>query len=649
MNILSIHGVSKSYGEKVVLNDVTFGIEDADRIALVGVNGTGKSTLLKMVAGLDAPESGNITVGSGIRIHYLPQEPVFQAGSTVLEQVFFGDLPVMRTLRVYEEVVNKLAKAPGDEALQKQLIRLQAEMDALGAFTLEHEAKAVLTRLGIDNFDADVNTLSGGQKKRVAMARALIQPCDLLILDEPTNHIDHDSVEWLESTLVRRKGALLMVTHDRYFLDRVVTRIFELDRGSLFQYKGRYETYLQMKMEREESKQASEEKRKNFLRNEIEWVKRGPQGRATKQKARMDRYQQVLAQEAQAGPGAVDITAASTRLGKSVVELSDVSKGFFDEEVIRDFSYTVLPDDRIGIVGANGMGKSTLLKIISGQLEPDMGQVKIGQTVKIGYFAQEQTDMNPDQRVLEYVREVAEYVETAAGETISAAQMLERFLFPSTLQWTPIGKLSGGEKRRLVLLRMLVSAPNVLLLDEPTNDLDISTLAILEDYLDDFKGAVVVVSHDRYFLNRVAKKIFAFEGDGVISVVHGNFSDYVDWRENQGRTQSEKSLVVDEKQSVEIHPEDKKSDGLSHGDRRQTLRFTFKEQKEYEEIDARIEEAEQDLARVQSDMSRNASDHVKLLTLAEHESQLKNRLDELIERWTYLNELAEKIEAQRQY
>lgn len=636
MNILSADDISKRFGEKDILTNVSFGIDRSDRIALVGVNGTGKSTLLKMVAGLEQPDSGSMTSGGHVRIHYLPQEPAFESGSNVLEQVFFGELPVMKALRQYEDTLLRLQKEPNSEALQSKLIRLQGELDALGAFDLEHEAKAILTKLGIDYFDADVSTLSGGQRKRVAMARALILPSELLILDEPTNHIDHDSVEWLASTLLNRDGALFMVTHDRYFLDRVATRIFELDRGQLYQYPGQYEAYVEMKMAREAMARASEDKRKNFLRNEIEWIKRGPQGRGTKQKARTERYYEVLDAPSQTAQGSVDISTASTRLGKSVVELEHVSKGYDGQTLIRDFSHIIVPQDRIGIVGHNGTGKSTLIKMIAGQVEPDSGTVKIGKTVKVGYFAQETTDMNTDMRVLEYVRQEAEYVETADGETITAAQMLERFLFTGSLQWTPVSKLSGGERRRLVLLRMLLSAPNVLLLDEPTNDLDITTLAILEDYLDEFPGVVVAVSHDRYFLNRVSTKIISFEGTGRLSVVNGNFADYVAWR-----AQTHEADSVSEDLSAE-------TEKVQHTHQRDhdKIKFSFAEKKEYEEIEAQIASLEQELADVQQEMGQCGSDYVKLQALSEREASLIRELDNRIQRWAYLNELAEKIEQQ---
>lgn len=639
MNILSVDGISKRFGEKTLLSSVSFGMDDADRVALVGVNGTGKSTLLKMIAGLEPPDAGSLVLGGHVSVHYLPQEPVLESGSSVLEQVFYGDLPVMEALREYEETLLRLERGPDEYALQQKLIRLQGQLDTLGAFDLEHEAKAILTQLGIDYFDAEVSTLSGGQRKRVAMARALIQPCDLLILDEPTNHIDHDSVEWLESALQRRDGALLMVTHDRYFLDKVSTRIFELDRGQLYQYPGKYESYLELKMEREAMARASEDKRQNFLRNEIEWIKRGPQGRGTKQKARTERYYDVLDAPPQAAPGTVDISAASTRLGKSVVELISVCKGYDDHTLIRDFSHIIVPRDRIGIVGPNGSGKSTLVKLISGQLEPDSGEVRIGQTVKVGYFSQEPSEMDSDMRVLEYVQEEAEYIETADGEMVSATQMLERFLFSGSLQWTPIGKLSGGEKRRLTLLRMLMSAPNVLLLDEPTNDLDITTLTVLEDYLDHFPGVVIVVSHDRYFLNRVSKKIFAFEGAGNISVVTGNFKDYVQWRE-QSQT------VVDDSTGASFEGEKVER---SHRRDRDHLRFTFSEKREYEEIDDKIEGLEQKLVKLQTEMAECGSDYVKLQDLSEQAKSVKEDLDQLVERWTYLNELAERIESKSEH
>jgi ABC transport system ATP-binding/permease protein len=684
MNILSAEIIYKSYGDKVLLNHVSFGIEEGDRIGLIGVNGAGKSTLLKMVAGYESPESGTITLGGKVTVHYLPQEPVFDEEQSVLNQVFRGETPVMKLIRDYEELLDFLEQSPDEKDKQEKLIRLQTKLDELDGWQLEHEAKTILTKLGITDFQASVGTLSGGQRKRIALARALIQPSDLLILDEPTNHIDNESANWLEKYLQRRKGALLMITHDRYFLDRVVNRIFELDNGQLYRYPGNYNTYLETKLARIADEQATEEKRRNFLRNELEWIKRGPRARGTKQKARTDRYNELLDQTPEAKSDLLEISTVSTRLGKSVIELDHVTKGYESEPVVQDFSYIVLRNDRIGIIGPNGSGKSTLLKMMAGVLSPDSGFVEAGQTVKIGYFSQEHEEMDTSKRVIEYIRDVAERVETADGETISVSQMLERFLFPGPLQWTPIEKLSGGEKRRLALLRILVTAPNVLLLDEPTNDLDIPTLSVLEAYLDDFPGAVVVVSHDRYFLDRVAEKIFALDGDGSISKHFGNYSDYLDrlageflpetgekkgkadktgkpdrigkqdrqsrqeWSEKQDR--SDKTGVLGQNKQLaesDKHVVDSQEVSGEQYQRQRTLKFTYKEQKDYEEIDGKIANTEVELSEVNKLMDKACGDVGKLQELFAKQQSLEATLNDLIERWTYLNELAEKIEESR--
>ncbi|MFD1676218.1 ABC-F family ATP-binding cassette domain-containing protein [Alicyclobacillus fodiniaquatilis] len=633
MNILSVENLSKTYGEKNLLTHVSFGIDDGDRIGLIGVNGAGKSTLMKMIAGLEWPDAGNITLNGGTTVHYLPQEPVFQPGATVLSQIFYGDTPVMKALRAYEAILNRLAQQPDSGALQAELLRLQAQLEALDAWQLEHEAKGILTRLGITDFNAVADTLSGGQRKRIALARALIQLADLLILDEPTNHIDDESALWLETYLQKRKGALFMVTHDRYFLERVVNRIFELDHGRLYSYPGNYQAFLEGKLAREDAERASENKRQNFLRNELEWIQKGPRARGTKQKARTERYYDILEQGPTGGGAQLELSSVKSRLGNQIIELENVSKAYGERTVIRDFSYIVLRADRIGIVGPNGMGKSTLLKLMAGRLQPDSGAVTIGSTVKIGYFSQEHEALDPDKRVIDYIRDEAAYVETADGEMITAAQMLERFLFPGSLQWTPIGKLSGGEKRRLALLHTLMTAPNVLLLDEPTNDLDIPTLSVLESYLDSFPGVVIAVSHDRYFLDRVADKLFVFTA-GEIEEKSGSFSDYLKAR-----------AAIDDKARSDEEAPDKRT---THTHKREVLKFTYKEQKEYETIDDKIAEAEQALAEVNRQMENAADDYGKLQDLYAEQQALETKLEALMERWTYLNERAEEIERSRQ-
>lgn len=633
MNLMAIENLAKSYGVRTLFDEVTFGIEVGDRIGLIGVNGTGKSTFLKIIAGLEPADSGKITMGSSVRVEYLPQDPEFNPEASVLEQVFKGASPVMQVLREYEQALAQAQTHPQDTERQQDLIRLSQQMDAQDAWQLESEAKIILTQLGITDFAARVGDLSGGQRKRIALAGALIHPSDLLILDEPTNHIDTDTVAWLEQYLQKRKGALLMVTHDRYFLDRVATRTIELDKGRLYTYSGSYSLFLERKAEREELAEASERKRQNLLRNELAWIRRGAQARSTKQKARIDRFEQLSARKPDSGDGKLEITAAASRLGKKIIELEHVRKSFGSYTCIRDFSYIVLKDDRIGIVGPNGRGKSTLLNLIAGRLTPDQGAIEVGQTVKIGYFTQENTEMDPDQRVIDYIKEEASILTTSDGGALTAAQLLERFLFPPQLQWMPIAKLSGGEKRRLYLLRVLMSAPNVLLLDEPANDLDIQTLTILEDYLDGFPGAVIAVSHDRFFLDRLAEKIFAFEGDGMVRQYTGNYSEY---RETVSLQSADDTVA-------KAKPAEEKKTPAAHREQERPQRFSFKEQREYEQIDGVIAGVEQQLKEVASRIEAAGTDYTALQELLAMQKDLEQKLDELINRWTYLNELAETI------
>ncbi len=633
MNLLSVENLSKSYVEKILFNNISFGIEEGDKIGLIGVNGTGKSTFLKVLAGIDFPDQGTVTVGNNVRIEYLPQNPNFDDDATVLQQVFKGIAPVMQVLREYEHTVEMINNTPGDDKLQKKLILLSQQMDALDAWQLESEAKTILTKLGIANFTEKVGKLSGGQRKRIALASALINPAELLILDEPTNHIDNETVDWLEQYLNKRKGALIMVTHDRYFLDRVVNRIIELDRGRLYSYSGNYSKFLELKVEREEQQQASEKKRQNILRNELAWIKRGAKARTTKQKARIDRFEKLQQEKPEIAADKLEIPVGASRLGKKVIELEHISKGFAGSKLIEDFSYLCLQDDRVGIIGPNGSGKSTLLNIVSGSLNPDSGTVERGETVKIGYFSQENNELDESLRAIDYIKEEAEVIPTADGKLISASQMLQRFLFPPSVQWTPIAKLSGGERRRLYLLRVLMGAPNVLLLDEPTNDLDIQTLTILEDYLDEFPGAVIVVSHDRYFLDRIVDKIFAFEGNGVVTQYLGDYSEYQEYskiRSLELENSKAESDIVKKENNTE-KPKDRR------------LKFTFKEQKEYAEIDGIIAQLEKKLKEVNERINQAGSDFALLQELVEIQQGLEKQLDELLERWTYLNELAEEI------
>ena len=643
MNVLTAENLTKSYGEKVLFADISFGIEAGEKIGIIGVNGTGKSTLLKILAGVEWPEQGKVTTGNSVRLEYLPQNPEFEETATVLQQVFKGNSPVMQLLREYEMALEKLNDDPEQPRLQQTLIALGQRMDDLDAWQLENEAKAILSKLGISKFDTLVGTLSGGQRKRVALASALISPTDILTLDEPTNHIDNDTVDWLEQYLNKRKGALVMITHDRYFLDRVVGRVLELDQGKLYPYPGNYSRFLELKVEREEQDEATERKRQNLFRNELAWMRRGARARTTKQKARIDRFEKLAADKPSDYADRIEMQSGAYRLGKKILECTHVQKGFADRGVvIRDFNYILLRNDRIGIIGPNGSGKSTLLNLIAGRLTPDGGSIELGSTVKIGYFAQENTYLNPDLRVIEEIKAVAEVIPTAEGGFLTASQMLERFLFPPAAQWTQIGKLSGGEKRRLYLLRILMGAPNVLLLDEPTNDLDIQTLTILEGYLDEFPGAVLAVSHDRYFLDRVTDKIFSFEGEGAIRSYVGNYSDYKEqvYAAEQEAVQSAnltslaKAYRTTGVQSGEEEPERKKE---------RPLKMTFKEQQDYAQIDAQIAQVEEELQKNNHHMNDMGSDFGKLTELVGIQQVLEKNLDDLLERWTYLNELAEKI------
>ncbi|EFU39559.1 ABC transporter related protein [Paenibacillus vortex V453] len=646
MNILTVEQVNKSYGDKILFQDASFGMEDQDKIGIIGVNGTGKSTFLRVVAGLEPPDSGKISMGNRIRVRYLAQNPEFDPDKTVLQQVFEGDLPEMKAVREYTETMELLELHPGHEELQQKLLKLNQTLDSLQAWQLESDAKTILSKLGIRHYEARMGTLSGGQRKRVALAAALIQPSDLLILDEPTNHIDNESVAWLEQYLQKRRGALLMITHDRYFLDRVANVMLELDHGRLFRYEANYSRFLELKAEREEREAASEQKRQNLLRNELAWIRRGAKARTTKQKARIDRFEKLKDQEIIQGSGDLDVSVASTRLGRKILEIEGLRKTVGDNILIEDLSYIAVPEDRIGIVGPNGSGKSTLLNLIAGRLQPDAGEVVLGPTVKLGYFTQEHQEMDGSQRVIEYIKDEAEVVRTADGSAITAAQMLERFLFPPALQWTPIAKLSGGEKRRLYLLRVLMSAPNVLLLDEPTNDLDIPTLSVLEQYLDEFPGVVIVVSHDRFFLDRTMDKVMAFEGMGQIRVHVGSYSEYAEWMQRHGSEAAGSKTDAAGGSSAKSASGSNTVPGSSSGKDtpRERLKFSYKEQREFEQIDGLIEAAENKLVSVQSEMETAGSDAARLQELMRAQEETERELEHLMERWTYLNELAEKIE-----
>ncbi|EOU1477722.1 ABC-F family ATP-binding cassette domain-containing protein [Clostridium perfringens] len=636
MNLITLENISKSYSEKILANNVSLGINEGEKIGLIGVNGTGKSSFLKIVAGVEEPDEGTVTKGNRVRIEYLAQTPDYDDNATVLEQVFKGNSEEMRILREYEELLEKIDKGEVNGNDSERLIKLQGKIDALNLWDMESEAKNVLTKLGITNFEEKVGNLSGGQKKRIMLAAALITPCELLILDEPTNHLDNETISWLEEYLNSRKGALLMITHDRYFLDRVTNRILELDRGRLFSYDGNYSVFLEKKMERIAIEKASEEKRQNLMRKELAWVRRGAKARTTKQKARLQRFDELVNQEGFIENENIEISVMGTRLGKKIIEIEHLNKSFGDKKIVDDFNYIVLRSDRIGIVGPNGIGKSTLMGMIEGKVAPDSGEIIKGETVKIACFSQEDTHMHPEMRAIDYIKEAGEYLQTATGERITASQMCEKFLFDGTLQWTMIGMLSGGERRRLHLLRVLMEAPNVLLLDEPTNDLDIETLNRLEDYLDDFGGVVITVSHDRYFLDRICNKIFSYEGNGKIDIYTGNYGDYLLSKEEEVVNNKEKEVAVD-KNKKEPSVDKNKNKG-------KVLKFSFKEQREFETIDEEIMTLEEKIEELDSLMAKHASEYGRLQELMEEKAKVEEELAFKYERWEYLNELAAQIE-----
>ncbi|MFK9093372.1 ABC-F family ATP-binding cassette domain-containing protein [Bacillus salipaludis] len=627
MKMLTVENVSKTYGEKQLFNDISFTISEKERVGLIGINGTGKSSLLKIIAGLDTPDEGKIITGKDYSISFLDQRPEVDEDKTVLEQVFHGEAPILKLMRHYEKTLLNLNMFPNDVKVQEELFQLQKQMDALNAWNASTNAKTILMKLGIEDFTKKIGELSGGQKKRVALAQVLIAEPDLLILDEPTNHLDFDSVKWLEDFLSKYSGSILLVTHDRYFLDRVANRMFELDGGNLYSYKGNYAAFLEAKAIREENEAATLEKRKNLFRRELEWMRRGAQARSTKQKARIHRFEELddKISGGKLSGEKLDISLNGSRLGKQVFELKDASKYYEEKVILHHFDLLIKPGDRIGIIGRNGAGKSTLLNILAKKIPLDEGEFIMGQTVKIAYYTQESEDMDENKRMIEYIKETAEIVETSDGKTISAAQMLERFLFPAYTHGTPIRKLSGGEKRRLYLLKLLMSAPNVLLLDEPTNDLDTQTLTVLEDYLEEFPGVVITVSHDRYFLDKVAEQLLILLGEGVIDSFYGNYSEHL-----------EKELAIDAQKTVI-----KSTSSFKAPEKEKKKRLTFKEKKEWEEIDELIAVTETSLEVVSEELGRVGSDFTKAQELMKQETALNEKLEQLIERWSYLAELAE--------
>ena len=607
MNILSLDKITKAYGERKVFDEADFFLEDGEKVGIIGINGTGKSTLLKIMAGLEQPDSGKVIRANHIVISYLKQQPDFQENETILEYV-------LREADMGHEQNN-----------------------------LESQAKTMLMNLEITDINQKIGELSGGQKKRVSLVAALLEPADILVLDEPTNHIDNAMSDWLENYLKKYKGALIMVTHDRYFLDAVCNRIVEVDKGKLYSYRANYSGFLQLKMEREEMCIASDRKRKSIMRNELAWIMRGARARSTKQKARIQRYEEMKDTKDFARDEKIEISSASTRLGRTTVELEHICMSYQDKVLIQDFSYIFLKNDRIGFVGPNGSGKTTLMKIIAGRIEPVSGRVIHGQTVKIGYYSQEIENspqsgiayMNPKSRVIDYIRDTAEYVKTRDGQ-ISASQMLEKFLFTGEDQYGLIEKLSGGEKRRLNLLRVLMEAPNVLILDEPTNDLDITTLTILEDYLDNFEGIVIILSHDRYFLDRTVRRLFAFEGNGNIRQYEGGYTDYsIKCREQNNAGEEIKTEKENIKTKEKYKPQ-----------REKKLKFSYQEQKEYETIEETVAALEEKISQIEKDMERYATDFIELNKLVQEKEMTENQLQEKMDRWMYLEELNEKIQNQ---
>ncbi len=629
--ILTIEDITKSYGEKTLFSHVSLNIDEGDKIGIVGVNGTGKSTFLRTVAGKLSIDSGSFVPMRGLRISFLEQEKEFVPENTVLMEVFRGGSPLMEALRSYELALQAVESRPADERAQQELMRLTARIDELGGWQVESDAKTILTKLGIFDFSALAGSLSGGQQKRLALATALIQPCDLLLLDEPTNHLDSETIVWLEEYLAGWKGALLMVTHDRYFLDHTASKIFELDKGSSYTYMGNYTDFLEQKEARIERAEASERKRQNFLRTELAWMRRGAQARSTKQQARIDRYEEVKAQAPDLDRPQMEIGLAGSRLGRTVIELEKVDYAIGGQTYIRNFSYIVLKNDRVGILGPNGTGKTTLLNIISGRLQPTSGTVTIGQTVKIGYFSQTNAEMDGRLRAIEYIREAAHFITLADGTRLSATQLMERFLFPADLQWTEISRLSGGEKRRLFLLRILMSEPNVLLLDEPTNDLDLETMAILEDFIDDFQGAIIFVSHDRFFVDRLAKKVFVYEPDGQLRMYMGGYSDYKAQLAAETAAESAPVRVSREKPAAANAPA---------AAPRPKKKLTLGEEKEYAEIEAVIASKEGELRVVELQMAECAADYGRLNELTKEQQRLSGELEKLMDRWAYLEEFA---------
>ncbi|HBB30457.1 MAG TPA: multidrug ABC transporter ATP-binding protein [Cyanobacteria bacterium UBA8803] len=641
MSIFTLQSVKKDFGIKEILKDASFSLDANDKVGLIGTNGSGKSTLLKIIAGLEPIDDGQLLVNSGVKIAYLPQQPDLDENRTVLEQVFADSGEQMSLIRDYEELSYKLAHDPDNSQIMARLSNVTQRIEATGAWEVETNAKIILTKLGIQDFDTQISYLSGGYKKRIALATALLSQPDVLLMDEPTNHLDAMSVEWLQSYLKVYRGAILLITHDRYFLDRVTNRIIEIDRGDLYTYVGNYAYYLEKKASAEETAVRQERKHQGVLRRELEWLKRGPKARSTKQKARIDRIHQMQEKEFKQAQGKVDISTPGRRIGKKVIELEQVCKSYGDRLLIKDFTYEFSPDDRVGIIGENGAGKSTLMDIITERIPADSGKVELGSTIHIGYFDQHSEDLlealNQNQRVIDYLKEVAEYVKTADGTLITASQMLERFLFPGNQQYAPIHKLSGGEKRRLFLLRVLMSAPNVLILDEPTNDLDVQTLSILEDYLESFNGCVIVVSHDRYFLDRTVNTIFAFESGGNLRQYPGNYSVYLDYKQAAEAEAAQQRANFQQKK--EESPKLEKSAKPAFGNNKKRGLSTW-EKREFKELEAKIAQLEAEKAEAEKALYNPPPGKVtQVQDLYQQVETLTQAIDTATERWLELAEI----------
>jgi ABC transport system ATP-binding/permease protein len=631
MRMLTAENLSKSYGEKTLFDSISFSIVEKERVGLIGVNGTGKSSLLKLIAGIEEYDSGEITSPGDYHIAYLPQEPDIDGDLSVIGQVFSGEAKMIKAMREYETALLEMEGDPENHTLQERLFEAQKKMDVLHAWEANANAKAILTKLGIYDFSRKMSELSGGQKKRVALAGVLIETPDLLILDEPTNHLDFQSIKWLEDYLSKYKGSVLLVTHDRYFLDRVTNRTFELDGGKLYSYTGNYASFIEAKATRQENERLISEKQQNLYRRELQWMRRGAKARSTKQKARIQRFEN-LQENMSSGPdnGQVEIAIGGNRLGKQVFELKQATKIFDDKVIMRDFNYLIKPGDRIGIVGKNGSGKSTFLNILSGTDVLDTGELITGQTVKIAYYTQGHEELDENLRMIEYIREAGEFITTDKGERIPVTSMLERFLFPMSTHGTLIRKLSGGEKRRLFLLKLLMEKPNVLLLDEPTNDLDTETLTVLEDYINDFSGVVVTVSHDRYFLDKTASQLLVFNGEGEIGTYFGEYTEYLEEAEAEVR----KSAAEEKKQE----PAPKVTDQQPEKDKK---RLSYMEKREWDEIEGKIASLEEKLESVQEELERAGSNFERAQELMNESQQLNDQLEHLIERWSYLSEFAD--------